>query len=381
MALASDKKEAVYDWVRRRRHAAVLGSAMEEDEPPFEPMAPEELSPFVRKPVAHVEPPMPETAQVPPDILGGLDEAQQADALARQRAGFTNASKKAASAISGFTYKPDYVTPEAGNESAYLNRRKSVADYLLRKQRGDAYAEQVRRLNQPKPAAERPLSAPPVVDVKDKSELEDAQIDVMRARADALRKPKGDKTARKAAAQAELAAKQYRIPGYDWTGEVMPPLPNVQKLREAKAQVGTIDDTINEIVSMYERFGGKALPDTEKGRLGGLITNLRLMLKGPAGYELGVLAGPDLDLLKETAPDGVGVEAAMQSLWKNMSDERIARYRATQNVLKGKLDATARAMGYRTAGSKAVVSDGRRVFEIDEEDLPAAERDGFRRVR
>lgn len=185
--LTREQQEELY----RRLGVGAIGSAMEEDAPPYEPMSPEELSPFVRKPVTHIEPPMPESAQAPPDILGGLEDAQQADALARQRAGFTNASKKAASAISGFTYKPDYVTPDAGSESAYLNRQKAVADYLLRKQRGDAYAEQVRRLNQPKPSAEKPLSAPPVVNVKDKSKLEDAQIDVMKARADALRRPKG----------------------------------------------------------------------------------------------------------------------------------------------------------------------------------------------
>lgn len=126
------------EYLRKKYGRAVIGDAREEDV--LETMAPEELEPYARDPLQHIDveaPPLVE-AEAPP--VDEVAEGREMDDEARFRAGLTNASKKLGSAITAGLYRPDYVKADTGNEDRALSRRNAVQNYLLQKQRGDTNA-------------------------------------------------------------------------------------------------------------------------------------------------------------------------------------------------------------------------------------------------
>lgn len=148
------------EYLRRKYGPTAIGDAREEDEDPRD-VAGLRRALARANPEVELEPPLslpplveagkaPRRALMAREMAPEVDPmAEEAEALERARgedddarfsAGITNASKKAASAISGGVYRPDYVKPELGAESAERQRQKDVHDYLLRTRAGQTNA-------------------------------------------------------------------------------------------------------------------------------------------------------------------------------------------------------------------------------------------------
>lgn len=113
------------------------------------------------------------------------------------------------------------------------------------------------------------------------------------------------------------------------------------KLREAKAEAETIINALDDYKAEMAKGAGV------RGMLGGTTpqttayNNAALLAKGEALFNLGVLNGPDLDIIRRTLPDPSTVGG---SVLTNAKD-REAAIEKVKNLLRYKIAAKERAMG------------------------------------
>jgi len=110
-----------------------------------------------------------------------------------------------------------------------------------------------------------------------------------------------------------------------------------RKGREMMAAAQTMLDLLGPIKADIRKFGSANWPTERKAKLQGELTNLWLVAKGPALYELGVIAGPDMELIKRAIGDPTGLEALIsggtQTLARLEAMEKTVRLKA-QNFVK-----------------------------------------------
>lgn len=110
-----------------------------------------------------------------------------------------------------------------------------------------------------------------------------------------------------------------------------------QKGREMMAAAQTMLDLLGPIKADIRKFGSANWPTERKAKLQGELTNLWLVAKGPALYELGVIAGPDMELIQRAVGDPTGIEALIsggsQTLARLESMEKTVRLKA-QNFVR-----------------------------------------------
>ena len=91
----------------------------------------------------------------------------------------------------------------------------------------------------------------------------------------------------------------------------------------------TMLDLLGPIKADIARFGSANWPTERKAKLQGELTNLWLVAKGPALYELGVVAGPDMMLLERAVGDPSGLESFISG-----GSQTLARLGAMERTIK-----------------------------------------------
>lgn len=86
-----------------------------------------------------------------------------------------------------------------------------------------------------------------------------------------------------------------KVPGYEMQEGFRPKLEDIGKFRTSKNVASNIKNLTSKIRDILETSGPQGLPGDAKGKLDQYITQLALQKK--EADKLGVLAGPDLDLL------------------------------------------------------------------------------------
>ena len=145
----------------------------------------------------------------------------------------------------------------------------------------------------------------------------------------------------------ELKNQALAVPGFERTGEVMPKEEEAAKFRKATAvskQLSAKLDRMKQLVAENGSFeyGGNAGTEMES-----LATEIQLLGKSPELYELGVLAGPDLNLLQKITADPTSLDSLFtrDSSRQKQLDSQITS-------IKSKLGTTASSLGYRPAGGQ-----------------------------
>ncbi len=146
------------------------------------------------------------------------------------------------------------------------------------------------------------------------------------------------------------------VPGFERTGEVLPKEEEAQKFRKATAvseQLKTKLNRLRDLVGGNPDKGVKGVGSYEYGGTTGtemesLATEIQLLGKSPELYELGVLAGPDLNLLEKITADPSSLSSMFTS-----DKSRLKQIDSQLSSISGKLDSTAKSMGYRPAGDGA----------------------------
>lgn len=171
------------------------------------------------------------------------------------------------------------------------------------------------------------------------------------ARRDAAAAAKADAAAAKDAKKGgEKTAKAY-LEGFELSPEAQPSNKEVESLRAAQATINTMKQTIGKIRGLYQKYGNSPLPGPAKAQMSALTTDLMLRAKSDAVYALGVIAGPDLDLLTQLAPNVTSREATLLDFVGD--DQSMARITTLGEQLDRGFANSARARGFRPKGKAA----------------------------
>jgi hypothetical protein len=158
--------------------------------------------------------------------------------------------------------------------------------------------------------------------------------------------------------KADEVEQTLAVPGYERTGEVRPRPEEASNFRDAKVQAEDLAGKLNEMRGLVGQYGSFERGGPVAARMQSLAREIQLASKGPAMYQLGVLTGPDMELLEEIASN--------PNDWSSLFTRNSTRLAQIDQQLKSvtnKLDLKAKSLGYRKAGEgggkpKTVIQDG-----------------------
>lgn len=167
--------------------------------------------------------------------------------------------------------------------------------------------------------------------------------------------------AAKEAAAEEKAQQAMEIPGWKRDPSVRVDEATVRQLRQAKGEAEAFDEAVGLLMAEIQKNGTVINPKHPAyGRMSALLTDVTAKAKGPAAYDLGVLAGPDMGLLKGVTGDPQTLTGVFRG-----PEDAISRLGVLRQSVKSKLNAKGKSNGYssppqpRWNGQKWVVDDGR----------------------
>lgn len=194
------------------------------------------------------------------------------------------------------------------------------------------------------------------------------------------------------------------VPGYERTGDVLPKAEEAQKFREATADASQLTSKLNRLRELVNKYGSFEWGGEAGQEMSSLATEIQLLSKSPSMYSLGVLTGPDLEILKKITAD----PSDMSSLFTRDSTRK-AQINAQLASIENKLASKAASLGYRSAPSsekglagggvggqqggggfipdahagsgRVTVTNGSETYSIELKDLPDAQADGFQVVK
>jgi len=137
---------------------------------------------------------------------------------------------------------------------------------------------------------------------------------------------------------------QLAVPGYERTGEVLPKPEEAMKLRKATVTADQLQSKLNRLRDLVKDKGSFEYGGQSGAEMESLATEIQLLSKSPEMYELGVLTGPDMNLLQKITAD----PASMSSFFTR-DNTRLKQIDTQLKSVKDKVDSTARSMGYRSA--------------------------------
>lgn len=100
------------------------------------------------------------------------------------------------------------------------------------------------------------------------------------------------------------------IPGMQLRQGFRPPEKTVEELRSGKTTLDSLNSTFDKLDEAIGKYGTRLAPGKENAILGTLITNAQLQLK--EAQKLGVLNGPDLQLMVKQLGDPTSIRGALQ---------------------------------------------------------------------
>lgn len=167
------------------------------------------------------------------------------------------------------------------------------------------------------------------------------------------RTQRAEATARVKAAKEDVkrndAARAYYLEGYELSPEAKPTNKETESIRKAQAGTRTIQQTVGEIEALFKTYGTEALPTAARARMSSLTTDLLMSMKGDAMYQLGVLSGPDLEILQRVAPDPTTSKANVLDFLGG--DQTLVKLQTLSSQVGRRFENSARSLGYRRAGT------------------------------
>lgn len=142
------------------------------------------------------------------------------------------------------------------------------------------------------------------------------------------------------------------VPGYERTGEVLPKEEEAMKFRKATAVSEQLASKLNQMKDLVKKYGSYEYGGEGGTEMDSLATEIQLLGKSPELYELGVLTGPDLNLLQKITAS----PSSMDSLFTRDSS-RQTQIDSQIKSIQNKLGSTAKSMGYRQAGQGRHIVD------------------------
>lgn len=119
----------------------------------------------------------------------------------------------------------------------------------------------------------------------------------------------------------------------------------LRKSHEAYRSTMTLREAIPELKGLMEKYGrGIKLSPTEMARASTLATDIQLRMKGEDQYGLGVLTGPDMEILRKAIPEPGVID------WGYLMKTGPAKLDQTLANINRNYDSHMRSIGYRRVG-------------------------------
>ena len=163
---------------------------------------------------------------------------------------------------------------------------------------------------------------------------------------------------RKSAAEREAEKEQRASAKFDSTQKSVDPDYEVspgytigdpvelRKSHEAYRSTMTLREAIPELKGLMDKYGrGIKLSPTEMARASTLATDIQLRMKGEDQYGLGVLTGPDMEILRKAIPEPGVID------WGYLMKTGPAKLDQTLANINRNYDSHMRSIGYRRVGS------------------------------
>jgi hypothetical protein len=217
---------------------------------------------------------------------------------------------------------------------AEQNQKLRMADQALRRQA----AEERLSFGDKRLESERELARERMASQKD---IAGQRIDVQQAKEARRREEKGI-----------VEGEADYLPGYSWNKKTPIYEPEVNKMQKAVADKQSLTGLIDTIKDEVSNASDSELvnPLSEKSKkIKGYLRDAQLLYKGPAFAELGVLAGPDLDILEQVL-EAPGLKTVAASGGKQAL---LARYEEAKKRVENRLSNTLAMRGFQKAGQSA----------------------------
>ena len=151
------------------------------------------------------------------------------------------------------------------------------------------------------------------------------------------------------ARDVEETQAEQQVPGYTHDPKVKQAPGEVGKVRGMVASAQTISENIDELDALIEKHGTETLPTAAKARMQSLGANILAELKGEAGFQLGVLAGPDMEIMKEAIGDATALTLGNLV---GRSDTTRVKLKQSRDSMMRKLSNRMKTGGYTQDGAQ-----------------------------
>ena len=141
---------------------------------------------------------------------------------------------------------------------------------------------------------------------------------------------------------------QLAVPGYERTGEVLPKVEEAQKFRDATAEANNLVKSLTRLKELVKNHGPYEYGGEAGAEMKSLVRDIQLQSKGPAMYQLGVLAGPDMEILEDITSD----PESFSSMFTR-EGTRQSQIDTQLEALAQRIGSKAKALGYKEVGGKA----------------------------
>lgn len=151
-------------------------------------------------------------------------------------------------------------------------------------------------------------------------------------------------TAKEGAEQSILG--NTTVPGLKPIAGVRQTEDSINKVKQIAPDVETMKKLADELIQKYETMGSRFTGD-DAADYSSKVRNLQLLAKSPSLYNLGVLTGPDLQLLEESIPNPASIKEGVRKTILGDTKVRLGNFR---NLIDKRAQEFYRINGFEYAG-------------------------------
>lgn len=131
--------------------------------------------------------------------------------------------------------------------------------------------------------------------------------------------------------------------GWTLSEGATPTMDDAKKFKSGSAAARTLLSNLNEFQGLIEKHGAEVMPGEVKTRLNSLARDIQLNAKNEDLYGLGVLTGPDLQLLEEIIDAPTGFWENLNPMAGKMSQNKAQQFR---DMINTRINSKAKTYGF-----------------------------------
>jgi hypothetical protein len=141
-----------------------------------------------------------------------------------------------------------------------------------------------------------------------------------------------------------------------------PTMDDAKQFKEAAVSAGNMSKAIDDLMSLVNQHGTEVAPTQAKSLMQAKLRDIQMLAKSPALYQLGVLTGPDMQILEQVTSDPTSWASHINP-WGG--DNAIKNLQALKGNLGRNLQARSKVYGFEAADPDTQALVGAQMPEAD----------------